>query len=117
MEHLKNKHVQVAEDKGEITFLYKVKDGKADKSYGIHVASLAKLPNSVIERAKSLLKQLENAKRIRNDQSQIIMLEKVPNDLQQIKDLLLLADPNNMTPLEALQFVSSLKEKIKDNNK
>ena len=45
------------------------------------------------------------------------MLEKVPNDLQQIKDLLLLADPNNMTPLEALQFVSSLKEKIKDNNK
>lgn len=117
MEHLKNKHVQVAEDKGEITFLYKVKDGKADKSYGIHVASLAKLPNSVIERAKSLLKQLENTKRIRNDQSQIIMLEKVPNDLQQIKDLLLLADPNNMTPLEALQFVSSLKEKIKDNNK
>ena len=117
MEHLRNKHVQVAENDGEITFLYKVKDGKADKSYGIHVASLAKLPSSVIERAKTLLKELESTKKIRNDQSQIIMLEKIPNDLQQIKELLQLADPNNMTPIEALQFVSTLKEKIKDSNK
>ncbi len=117
MEHLRNKHVQVAENDGEITFLYKVKDGKADKSYGIHVASLAKLPSSVIERAKALLKELESTKKIRNDQSQIIMLEKIPNDLQQVKQLLQLADPNNMTPIEALQFVSTLKEKIKDSNK
>ncbi len=117
MEHLRNKHVQVAENDGEITFLYKVKDGKADKSYGIHVASLAKLPSSVIERAKALLKELESSKKIRNDQSQIIMLEKIPNDLQQVKQLLQLADPNNMTPIEALQFVSTLKEKIKDSNK
>ena len=117
MEHLRNKHVQVAENDGEISFLYKVKDGKADKSYGIHVASLAKLPSSVIERAKTLLKELESTKKIRNDQSQIIMLEKIPNDLQQVKELLQLADPNNMTPIEALQFVSTLKEKIKDSNK
>ncbi len=117
MEHLRNKHVMVAENNGDITFLYKVKDGKADKSYGIHVASLAKLPQAVIDRAKELLKDLESNKKVHNDQGQIIMLEKVPNDLQEVKSLLELADPNNMTPLEALQFVNTLKGKIKDSKK
>lgn len=117
MTHLRNKHVMVAENNGDITFLYKVKDGKADKSYGIHVASLAKLPESVIERAKELLKDLESNKKVRNDQSQIVMMETVPRELADIKKLLLLSEPNNMTPIEALQFVVMLKEKIKENKK
>ena len=114
MEHIKNKHVVVNENNGEISFLYKVKDGKADKSYGIHVASLAKLPQAVIDRANILLVNLTNNKKVNNDQSQIIMLETVPSDLKQIKDLVSLADINNMTPLEALQFVVKLKEIIKE---
>ena len=114
MEHIKNKHVVVNENNGEISFLYKVKDGKADKSYGIHVASLAKLPQAVIDRANILLVNLTNNKKVNNDQNQIIMLETVPSDLKQIKDLVSLADINNMTPLEALQFVVKLKEIIKE---
>ena len=114
MEHIKNKYVVVNENNGEISFLYKVKDGKADKSYGIHVASLAKLPQAVIDRANILLVNLTNNKKVNNDQSQIIMLETVPSDLKQIKDLVSLADINNMTPLEALQFVVKLKEIIKE---
>ncbi|MBR2544895.1 MAG: DNA mismatch repair protein MutS [Erysipelotrichaceae bacterium] len=113
MNGIKNKHVDVYEEDDKITFLYKVKDGKANKSYGIHVASLAKLPEGVIERANELLKVFEESKKHRNDQTQIVMIEKVPKQLEEIDELLRQADPNNMTPLEALQFVDMLKKKQK----
>ncbi len=108
-----NKHVDVYEENDKITFLYKVKDGKANKSYGIHVASLAKLPDSVIERANELLKGFENDKKHYNDQNQIIMVEKVPTELKEIESVLKDVDPENITPIEALQLVDSLKKKIK----
>ncbi len=85
MERVKNKNVDVHEEKEKITFLYKVKDGKADRSYGIHVASLAKLPESVIERAKELLTGFEKKKKHGNDQSQIIVIEKVPAKIKEIE--------------------------------
>lgn len=109
-----NKHVDVHEQNGEITFLYKVKPGRADKSYGIHVASLAKLPESVIERSEELLKQLESTKKIHSEQAQIIMLEKVPKNLKEIEEILNKADPNNMTPIESLQLLAKLKEKASE---
>lgn len=114
MEHVKNKHVDVVEENGKITFLYKVKDGKANKSYGIHVASLAHLPDAVVQRATNLLKEFERTKKNNNDQSQIIMMEVIPNDIKEIQNILKNVDPNNMTPIEALQLVASLKGKMKD---
>ena len=114
MEHVKNKHVCVEDDNGKVTFLYKVKDGKANKSYGIHVASLAKLPDTVIDRSKDLLKDFEKTKQNRNDQSQIIMMEKIPNDVKEIMDTMKAVDVNNITPIEALQLLASLKGKMKD---
>ena len=110
MSGVKNKHVDVHEENDNVTFLYKVKDGKANKSYGIHVASLAKLPDSVIERAKDLLKDFENTKKYHNDQSQIIMMEKIPKNLQEIETILKNVNPDNMTPIEALQLVDRLKK-------
>ncbi len=113
-----NKHVQVHEENDKITFLYKVKKGKANKSYGIHVASLAKLPDGVIERANELLKEFETTKQHRNDQTQIVVVEKKPKKYNEIMDVLDKVDPNNMTPIEALQFVNSLKQLAKeDENK
>ena len=55
--HIINKHMKILEDKDleQITFLYQLVDGFASKSYGIHVAKLAGIPSSVIERAKHLL--------------------------------------------------------------
>ena len=114
MEHIRNRNVAVEEADGKVTFLYKVKEGKANRSYGIHVASLAKLPDAVIDRAKSLLKEFENRKQHNNDQSQIVMMEVIPNDVKEIREILKAVDPNNMTPLEALQLIASLKGKIKD---
>lgn len=111
MSSVRNKHVDVHEENSNVVFLYKVKDGKANKSYGIHVASLAQLPESVINRAKDLLKEFENTKTHHNDQSQIIMMEKVPSNLKEIEKVLKDVDPNNITPIEALQLVASLKEK------
>ena len=111
MNGIKNKHVDVYEEDDKITFLYKVKEGKANKSYGIHVASLAKLPDPVIDRAKELLKVFEDNKKHRNDQTQMVMIEKVPKHLEEIEQLLKQINPDNMTPIEALQFVDMLKKK------
>ncbi len=112
MERVKNKNVDVHEEDDKITFLYKVKDGKADRSYGIHVASLAKLPESVIERANELLKGFEQNKKHRNDQSQIIVMEKIPVQIKEIEEIMKSIDPNNMTPIEALQLLSKMKDKM-----
>ncbi|MCR5787251.1 MAG: DNA mismatch repair protein MutS [Acholeplasmatales bacterium] len=59
--HLKNVHVEAKEINGKITFLHKVLDGGADKSYGINVASLAGLPRSLLKRAEQILEVLEDA--------------------------------------------------------
>lgn len=56
---LKNIHVQAEEYEGNVVFMHTIKDGPTDKSYGIHVAQLADLPESLIERANTILEQLE----------------------------------------------------------
>lgn len=57
---LKNIHVSAIEQNGNVVFLHKIKEGPADKSYGIHVAKLADLPEQLIDRAAAILAQLEN---------------------------------------------------------
>lgn len=59
---LKNIHVGAVEEEGKVVFLHKVLEGPADRSYGIHVADLAELPKSLIERAQVILKGLETGK-------------------------------------------------------
>ena len=56
LKNLKNIHVSAHEEDGNITFLHKIEDGSIDKSYGIHVAKLAKLPDELIKRADEILK-------------------------------------------------------------
>jgi DNA mismatch repair protein MutS len=56
---LKNVHVSAVEQNGKVVFLHKIKEGAADKSYGIHVAQLAELPPELIERAAEILHILE----------------------------------------------------------
>ena len=57
--HLKNIHVSAIEQNGNVVFLHKIKEGAADKSYGIHVAKLAELPKPLITRATEILAELE----------------------------------------------------------
>ncbi len=64
LDRLKNVHVSAIEQNGNVVFLHKIKEGPADKSYGIHVAKLAELPEEVIVRANEILLTLE-----KNDES------------------------------------------------
>ncbi len=59
LKNLVNVHVSAIEENDNVVFLHKIKEGPADKSYGIHVAKLAELPDNLIERAKEILTQLE----------------------------------------------------------
>lgn len=60
---LKNIHVRAEEYEGNVVFLHQIKEGAADESYGIHVAKLAELPEPLIERARTILEQLEGQDR------------------------------------------------------
>jgi DNA mismatch repair protein MutS len=61
LEKLKNIHVSAIEHNGKVVFLHKIKEGPADKSYGIHVAQLAELPKELIARANEILSALEES--------------------------------------------------------
>ena len=69
---VKNFHVAIQEDQKEIIFLRKIQEGGTDKSYGVHVAKLAGLPQSVIERAKFMMDIFEHDKIIDQIHSQVI---------------------------------------------
>ncbi|MDR1071946.1 MAG: DNA mismatch repair protein MutS [Rickettsiales bacterium] len=58
--NVKNLTIKIAEDDGEIIFMHKIIDGTADRSYGIHVAKMAGMPEAVLESATRILAELEN---------------------------------------------------------
>ena len=106
-------HVEVHEKNDQVTFLYKIKDGRADRSYGINVARLAKLPESVLDRAQVLLNSFEQKKTNKKQvQSQMLMMERIPVGLENVKKTLDMIDPNRLTPIEALQLVMDLKTEV-----
>ena len=108
-----NVHVEVHEKNDQVTFLYKIKDGRADRSYGINVARLAKLPESVLNRAQVLLNSFEQKKVSKKQtQAQMLMMERIPVGLENVKKTLEMIDPNRLTPLEALQLVMDLKIEV-----
>ena len=110
---IKNVHVSAIEDGDTITFLHKVKPGSVDKSYGIHVARLAKMPDSLLNRATEILNSYENNKKktINNDKVQLSFdfeeSSHEDNNIDILKDI----DPLKMTPMEALNFLYDLKNK------
>ena len=111
-----NFHVEVHEEDEHVTFLYRVKPGKADKSYGINVARLAKLPESVLQRSRQLLEQLEESATAVPQHTAPQSFE--PHYLhdpsaQLIKEKLEQINSEQMTPIEALLFVNECKELLK----
>ena len=111
--NLKNIHVSAIEEAGEITFLHKVKDGSIDKSYGIHVAKLAHLPDSLIKRAEVILNIYENKEKKHDNkiQESINFVEETKHSV--IEEELSNLNPLEITPLEALNILYNLKAKIK----
>ncbi len=113
---LKNIHVSAYEENGNITFLHKIKDGSVDKSYGIYVARLAKMPKSLIERANQILKVYED-KEIKRDikVQESLPLDDLINIKSEVEEELEKVNVMDITPLDALNILYKLKEKI--NNK
>ncbi|KQL54555.1 DNA mismatch repair protein MutS [Heyndrickxia shackletonii] len=130
LEQLKNIHVSAMEQNGKVVFLHKIKEGPADKSYGIHVAELAELPHELIVRANEILAELEeNSDQVKETpkmkeetvQAQLSFFEE-PNTkvkqetsskdkkiLEELKSINLL----EMNPLQAMNVLYELQKKIK----
>ena len=124
--HLVNVHVATLEKDGEVTFLHKIVDGPADKSYGIHVAKIAGLPTDLLNRADTILTQLEGETVVIQPQEKVSSQEKPAIEthvneqislfddftenpvLQELRDL----DIYNMTPMQVMMAVADLKQKL-----
>ncbi|WP_445506572.1 DNA mismatch repair protein MutS [Niallia sp. 03190] len=134
---LRNVHVSAMEQNGKLVFLHKIKEGAADKSYGIHVAQLAELPAALIDRAQTLLEAfeqkdgtqtIENAKpeaepvkteKINEAQLSFFEEEKktaksVTTKEKQLISKLKSLDILELTPMQALNTLYELHKKIKN---
>ena len=112
-----NAAVEVAEDEdGEITFLYRVRAGAADRSYGVQVAAMAGLPEAVVERARTLLAQLERQSGAAVQPPPIPIptppLRLTPMVDPIVADLAAL-DVDGLTPLEAISALYALREEAR----
>ncbi|MFQ5492688.1 MAG: DNA mismatch repair protein MutS [Candidatus Dojkabacteria bacterium] len=117
---IRNYNVAVKEDGEQIIFLHKIIEGATDQSYGIHVAQIAGIPESVISRSRKLLRLLEEDQlsEILGEKSKFINVDQLSfgeirydDKLRsQIKEL----DLNSLTPIEALNKLQQLQAQLKD---
>ncbi len=109
-----NSQVAVADDKGRPVFLHKVLGGGASHSYGVAVGKLAGLPAGVIERAEEVLALLEGKEKkgIRKRNLSVQLAFGVENEEHPVINDLKSVDVNGMTPVEALNWIAKLKEKV-----
>lgn len=120
LRNLRNVHVSAVEEDGKITFLHKVKMGAVDRSYGIHVASLAHLPKSLIDRASEILSVYENKSNKKQPFTQTTLFlqpEEEPTKESKIEEELKQINPLEVTPIEALNILYKLKQELEDKNK
>ena len=116
-EGITNYCVAVQEKNGEVLFLRKIIPGGADRSYGIHVAQLAGLPDLVIERAKAVLVQLESSSSSSSSPSVVGAQQPLTFDatlpsphpmLEEVRQM----DLFSMTPLDALNRLAALQQQL-----
>ncbi len=112
---LKNIHVSAHEENGKVTFLHKIKNGPVDKSYGIHVARLAQLPDELIKRANEILNVYEKKEKKEEVFTQISLdFDRCEPQISKVEEMIKDINPLEITPLEALNFLYELKQEVKD---
>ncbi|WP_432359214.1 DNA mismatch repair protein MutS [Sporosarcina sp. UB5] len=126
LERLANVHVAAMEQEGRVVFLHKVMAGPADKSYGIHVAQLAGLPETIVVRAKNLLDAFESGEKaaaltsateqltffdLREEPDPVLELNK--SVLSQMKQ----TDLVNLTPMQAMNLILDWQNQLNASNK
>jgi len=125
---LRNVHVSATEQDGKVVFLHKLKDGPADKSYGIHVAQLAQLPEEIISRAREILETFELQEKkestensiqeqqlsffdeqlTKPNQPKVVENKATAKVMKKLKKI----NVSGTTPLEALQLLFELQNEI-----
>jgi len=120
--NVKNCNVAVREWMDEVVFLYKILPGGTDKSYGIHVAKLAGVPQSILERSKEILEELESTftKEVTGDHlakhktkqpdKDTLFVQKHKSVLEKLASI----DINKLTPIEAINLLSQIKGEINE---
>jgi len=113
---VRNFNVAVTEEQGRVVFLRRIVPGGADRSYGVHVAELAGLPRSVVQRARDVLAALERngrgglkGRRAVDAASQLPLFASRPDLVEEIAGL----DVDSMTPLDAIRKLYELRERAK----
>ncbi len=110
-----NVNVAVRESGDGVVFMYRVQEGGTDRSYGIHVASMAGVPARVVRRARDVLGDLEAGRHLRHggdlDQLELPLEDEVPSKTRtQAVDEIRKLDPDGMTPREALDVLYRLRD-------
>lgn len=127
LNRLRNVHVGATESNGELVFLHKIQPGPADKSYGIHVAKLAGLPNGLLHRANDILTQLEQQaaddhqtaqtsqetpERPAELQTSLFPLEQIDDKQAEVVSQLKKLDLMSKTPMQIMNQVYKWQQKI-----
>ncbi len=116
LDGVKNYNIAVKKRGDDITFLRRIVPGGADDSYGIEVAKLAGVPNSIINRAKQILEELESgeAKTVvkKSDSEGSAQLSLLGADSSPVIDKIKNVDLNTLTPIEAMNLLYELKNMI-----
>lgn len=119
LSRLENVHVATWEENGQVTFLHQIAEGPADKSYGIHVAKIAGMPDSLLARADHILQDLESQSPSGQAGASSQVCEPVAEQLDLfvhpvhpiLADLQAL-DLYNMTPMQIMQTVAEWKNRL-----
>ena len=119
---IKNYHIAIQENKNNVIFLRKLVAGGSEHSFGIYVAKLAGMPTKVVNRAKEILKTLENSrsqdqnmesiKRVTEENLQLSFFQLDDPALESIREELTQIDINTLTPIEALMKLNKIKNMI-----
>ena len=115
-----NYNVVVSEDKGQVVFLRNIAPGGADRSYGVHVARLAGMPASVVNRAWDVLAELEDDSRVNRSSPRRRRGSPQPQQMplltftSPVVDELLTLDVASMTPLDAINKLYELQERARE---
>ena len=116
---VRNCSVAVTEEGNSVVFLHKIVPGRADKSYGVHVAQMAGLPQGVVNRAWEVLADLEAQSQQKNGQQVKVKVEPVQqmalfNDGGNLQKLLKELDIPNLTPIEAINKLYELQKEAQE---
>ena len=119
-ERIRNFNVSVKEIGNQILFLRKLVEGGSEHSFGIHVAKMAGMPQSVVDRAKVIMKRLEKAhasqenkskcQEVKEDEMQLSFFQLDDPILEGIRDEIQDLDINSLTPVEALMKLNEIKK-------